>query len=492
MPSASLQSWIKNQLQDIPVIPVYAQQARLEIDKPDFDKLTLSQIIASDPGLSIQLFNLVNAKRKGTKRVYIESIQSALSLMGDAGIINFIKDITTLDDIRSSFECENDYLQLVARSQQAAKHAKCWGEKRQSQGIKEIGIATRLYDIAHFALCISDHENFKTFKQQNLTDYNPDASCQNILGFSLNELSIALCDHFHLPELVLEAHNRDEVAGIRSQGIKIACGLVHQADISWYHEKTIDYLIKAADLCQLPLEKVNSLAHICCVESARELDFKVNFHSAANLVQHDAPPRPKQLIKTIKPKAAPKAEPKLDNKPKPAIPDTQEQFLQSLKTIAQDKKTSQAVQLNALLEGCHRHLKTPRNVLILLNKDRSKMSTRLHKGLADDSALLKFSVAHAQSGLFKILLEKPQAIWINPKNFLKYDKMLPGIFKSCCLNDDFFMMSLYSGKKPVGIVFCDNYGKNIALNKTQFDLFKQAVVLTGKAMQLISQRLSKM
>ncbi len=488
MSLAATQAWIKAHLQPFPAIPLYAQQAHALIKKTNFNKKELSNIIASDPGLSIQLFNQLNAKRKGTKRDYIESIQSGLTLMGDAGIIQFINKITTLDDIRTSFDCEHDYLQLVARAQHAAKHAKLWGKKRQSQGVKEIAIATRLYDIAQFALCLFDYEHFCQFKQLNTTHYNPDKTCQKILGFSLNELSSALCEHTHLPELVQEAHNRHYISGMRSQGIKIAAELAHQADISWYQDATLDYLIQAADLCQLPIDKITSLAHLSCVEAARELDFKVHFHAAANLVQHHAPPRPKVVRETpLKPLNTTTAKP--DIKPTlSARPDVQKQLLNELKSIAQNKTTTQAQQLNALLSGCYKHLKTRRNALFLLSQDRTKLTTRLHKGLANDSALLKFSVATKQAGLLKILLEKPQAIWINPDNFQRYEAMLPGIFKSCSLSDDFFMMSLFSGKKAIGIVFCDNHGSKQALDKQCFDSFKKAVGLSAKAMLFISQR----
>ncbi len=493
MSSAALNSWIKSNLQVIPAIPHYANLAKKAVRQANFEKTPLSQIISSDPGLSSQLFNLINSKRKATKRDYLESVQSALSLMGDAGIIHFIDNMTTLDDVRTSFDCVDDYLQLVARAQHAAKHAKLWAEKRQSQGIKEIGIASKLFDIAEYSLCLFDHELYVSYRLKNLSDYNPEKNCSDIWGFSLNQLALALCDHLHLPELVKEAHNLTEIAGIRTQGIKIASELVHQADLSWYHNKTNDCLIKAADLCQISLDIITTWAHITSVKAAQELPYKVKFHSAANLIQHRASfkpvvlntkEQPKPVIKTIekpvKEKIAelPKAPPNLKVNP----------LLSELKAKAQHKQTSQAAQLNALLTGCHKHLNMGRNALFLINQDRSIINTRLHSGLADDSPLLKFTTKRENSGLIKILLEKPQAIWINPDNFRKYDQMLPGLFKSCTLSDDFFMMSLFSGEKPLGIVFCDKYGQAESLDKTAFTLFKQAVGLTSKAMLLIAQR----
>jgi len=490
MSSPALKTWLKSKLKALPAIPFYAKRAQELITNENFEKIELSKIISADPGLSSQLFNLVNAKRKGTKREYIESILSALSLMGDAGIINFIKNISTFDDIRTSFDCENDYLELIARAQQAARHAKLWAEKRHSQGIKEIGSATRLYDIAEFAFCLFDHEKYQSYKVNNHTEYNPKKYSQALLGFDINQLSLALCDHFHLPELVREAHDPNEVLGIRSQGIYIASELMHQADLDWYSTTTISYLKKAADLCQAPIDTITTMAHITCVESAQELDFNVKFHSAANLVRHQAPPRPTH-IKVVKPKKATteiKTPIKESPLPQQVTPPSGNELLLELKIMAKNSTTSQANLLNTLLEGCQNHIKTHRNALFLLSKDHKKISTRLHKGLSKGSALLNFSMPMQQSGLLKILLEKPQAIWINSNNYRKYEKMLPGIFKSCSLSDDFFMMSLFSGGKAVGIVFCDNYGQKIPLNKEQFNLFKQAVSLTAKAMLLISQR----
>jgi len=493
MSSAPLQYRHKQNIQAIPAIPLYAQQARKAVEVKHFDKLPLSQIIASDPGLSSQLFNLVNAKRKGTKREYIESILSALSLMGDAGIVNFVSNTTTLDDVRTSFDCENNYYQLVARSQQAAAHAKQWGEIRNSQGIKEIGIATRLYDIAEFSLCLFDFDNYKTYKQLNLKQHNPDEHCLKLFGFTLNDLSIALCDHFHLPDLVLEAHNKNEIAGIRSQGIQISSKLMHQADNGWFHKEALHYVQKAADLCQINIDKMTTMVHITSVTTAQELEFKTPFHSASNLVLHETPPRPvsaKVIVKEPK-KHAPKkpevAKP-VSLEPKNSTSQTAHPLLNELKSIAQNKKTSQALLLTSLLNGCNEHLKTKRNALFLLSQDRSKIGTRLHSGLSEKSPLLKFTVAKQQAGLLKILLEKPQAIWVNAENYKKYEKMLPGIFKSCTLSDDFFMMSLFSGKKPVGIVYCDNYGEKQPLDNEKFISFKQAVGLSSKAMLLISQR----
>ena len=100
---------------------------------------------------------------------------------------------------------------------------------------------------------------------------------------------------------------------------------------------------------------------------------------------------------------------------------------------------------------------------------------------------MNISLQTKQAGLFKKLLEKPQAVWINPQNYKKYEKALPGLFKSCSLNDDFFLMSLFSGDKPIGVIYSDNQNAQ-PLTQEQFKHFKQAISLTAKAMALLTKR----
>lgn len=489
MTQQAADNWVKKYLQPLPVIPLYKQQALSLISTSHYDKTELSQIMAKDPGFSSQLLNKVNSKRKNSKREYLESIQSALSLLGDQAIKEFVTRTESLDDVRTSFTCVEDYLTLVARAHHAATHAKQWASNRNSQGIKEVGIATKLYDIAEYVLCLFDHEHYLSFKNELYKAQNPNLSSESILGFSLNELAKNLCDTLHFPELIKEAHGFLNSVGMRTQGIKLAIQLSKQADFDWYNQAMQDCLIKIADHCQLSLQKTIDMVHQTSIESARHIDFAINFHAAANLVLH-APMQRLEAKDTVREhsQAASETKPITKESPKAKLPeDLVPLLINSIKKVAQSPNSSQAELLTTLLKGLHDHLKIKRNALLLLNKDRTQLNTRLHSGLEANSKLLKISLITAQSGLLKKLLEKPQAVWINPQNFKKYEKTLPGLFKSCNLSDDFFLMSLFSGNKPVAIVYADNQS-NSALTQQQFTHFKQILTLSAKAMVIIAKR----
>lgn len=492
MSQQAADQWAKKYLKPIPAIPTYKNQALALTTQEGFDKSELSQIIAKDPGFSSQIFQRVNSKRKDSKRDYLESIQSALSLMGDQAITDFIEKYDTLDDLRSSFASVDDYLILVTRAHHAAAHSTLWAKRRNSQSIKEIGIASTLYDLAEYALCLFDHEKYQTYKNSLSDIQSINIISEKIWGFNLSHLSRTLCNHLYLPDLIKEAFGFLDNAGIRTQGIKLANQLVKQADYNWYDQSMQDCLIKIADHNQLSLTKTIDLVHQVSIESARHIDFDYKFHSAANLVQH-APMQRLELSKTQSSSEQTLLETNQNTKNNTEpnrSKNSLAHLLQSIKQVAQSSSSSQAVLLTTLLNGLHQYLEIQRIALLLLNKDRSQLNTRLHSGLQADSKLLKISLMTAQSGLFKKLLEKPQAVWINQQNFKKYEKALPGMFKSCSLSDDFFLMSLFSGNKPVGIVYCDNQSSK-SLSEQQFAQFKQAIILTSKAMLLIAQRQKK-
>ncbi|MBL7003205.1 MAG: choice-of-anchor L domain-containing protein, partial [Gammaproteobacteria bacterium] len=285
MPSSTPQQWIKAHFKPLPAIPGYLEQALNIIEKEDLDKSNLSQIIELDPGMSSQLFNLINGKRKDSNRENLESIQSALSLMGEESIKDFIKSINSLGEINNT-DCKQDYLQLVVRAHHAAKHSKLWAENRHSLGVKEIGIATKLHDIAEYSLCLFDYDHYKNYKINNLTQLQSYKHSKSIWGFDLHQLALELSHKLNLPDLITEAHTTNEIAGIRTLGIKLACNLVHQADIGWYQQEMDDCLIKAADHCQISYDKMCTLAHITSIDAAHENELAVNFHSASRLVQY--------------------------------------------------------------------------------------------------------------------------------------------------------------------------------------------------------------
>ena len=72
--------------------------------------------------------------------------------------------------------------------------------------------------------------------------------------------------------------------------------------------------------------------------------------------------------------------------------------------------------------------------------------------------LKPFKITLDKPHLFSLLMSKPQNIWLNDKNRAKYWNRLPANVKLALHNDAFFAVSIFSGPKPVGLMFVDKPG----------------------------------
>ena len=112
----------------------------------------------------------------------------------------------------------------------------------------------------------------------------------------------------------------------------------------------------------------------------------------------------------------------------------------------------------------------------------------MSRGIQKDAAFKQYQIETSKAGLLKILLNKPQAIWINGISFKKYQKIIPPSLLASIMTTDFLAMSLFIGEKPVGIIYADRTDTIDKLDEKAFTEFKQLITLTSKALTVISKR----
>jgi hypothetical protein len=155
--------------------------------------------------------------------------------------------------------------------------------------------------------------------------------------------------------------------------------------------------------------------------------------------------------------------------------------------LLKSPKASQAQILELLVNRLHDGLHFSK-VMMMCSKNSSSLFIFRSKGLAHDSPLHDLQLDIARVGLFKSLLNIPQSIWIKSGNYRKYRPLLPEMFKQTFHSENFFLMSLFVGKKPLGIVFCDQAKTISKLNEQVYTEFKLCVSFASKALSLVAQR----
>ena len=175
-----------------------------------------------------------------------------------------------------------------------------------------------------------------------------------------------------------------------------------------------------------------------------------------------------------KEKPRPKLEVKVD-------PDAKA-FANRLGALLHTHKPTQAQVLDLLLGHLHDDLHLTRVALLLMSHDHGKLGTCAGRGIDEHSPIRTLVIDIEEANLLQSMIHKPQALWIEPQNYPKYQKALPARFKAAFLHESFYLMSLHVAGRPVGVIYADRaFGVN-PLDKALFARFKSAILLTGKAL----------
>ena len=174
--------------------------------------------------------------------------------------------------------------------------------------------------------------------------------------------------------------------------------------------------------------------------------------------------------------------------PTPESLPAQQDAIACIKQLLTKEGCSQTDIINACLDGVFNDLEMTKTSLFLLSKDKLILQNRMFRGIEENSPFRKYQIELAKAGLLKILLSKPQAIWINSSNFNKYQHMIPQSLLASIRSNSFMAMSLFIGSKPVGIIYADRSAVDNTVDDQRFIRFKNLISLTSKGLTLLSKK----
>jgi hypothetical protein len=111
--------------------------------------------------------------------------------------------------------------------------------------------------------------------------------------------------------------------------------------------------------------------------------------------------------------------------------------------------------MNLVLRGMHDGLGLNRVVFALITPDKKEMRARFVLGAAKDNPLRGFRVPVGGKHLFAKVLEQPAGIWLNADNQAKLAPMILPETLAMIGPGEFYAMSLFVGKQPVGLIYAD-------------------------------------
>ncbi len=221
-------------------MPILRQTARrLEEARQSIDRVNgreIATIVLQDPLLAIKV--LAYIQRFQGKRLHsdITTIANAVMMLGVEPFFAHFEAPTTIETLlKDEPQALLGVLHVIRRVQRASRYAHDWAFERHDMNIEDVELAALLHDLAEILLwCFAPQLAIEIRRRQQADPTLRSAAAQvEVLGIRLFDLQLALCDAWHLPEL-LKTLMDDANAGLaRVRNVVLAVNLARHSANDW-------------------------------------------------------------------------------------------------------------------------------------------------------------------------------------------------------------------------------------------------------------------
>ncbi len=449
-------------------------------DKADIGEM--ADLIETDPGLTLRLLRYINSLSHKHLRSEISTVRHALMMLGVNHVQKFSDDIPTLESLDQA--AQQRLRKHFNSSFHAAYQARDWGRLNRDSVADELYTGAMLHNLGAMLMDLNAPEEMDRVREiVQQTQKKAEEAEYVVFGFSLDQLTLELANHWRLPSILIDALQSENAQHNRVLSVMLAAQLARQVEHGWYTLATNHLLEQIADTMMSDVASVATLVHKNAVEAARLSEqFKVP-HPAATLLY---PPAYTEEDTTTPIADVVHSVEKTDESELCLMPQKQV-LLRVMKALAQTTAEIPLKDIIALaLEGMHEGLGLNRCVFTMLTPDKSQLKARSIRGSDNDPHFNRFAVDMSNHNLFARLMEKPQSLWLNDDNRGKFFPLIPIQFHKLTHNEHFFVMSLFVRNKAVGMFYADR-PRDCHLDEETYKHFKQLVAQVSHTLSRIAK-----
>ncbi len=209
-------------------------EARAKID--GINGRDIAAIILQDPLMAVRVLSYIQSISGKHLHSDITNIGNAIMMQG---IEPFFNNIGTPVVIESMLKDEPQallgVLQAIRRMQRASRYAHDWAFERHEMNIEEITLAALLHDLPEIILwCFAPKLALDIRNRQQADKTLRSAAAQEqVLGIKLVNLLLALCDAWHLPNLLKTLMDDANAHMPRVQNVTLAVNLARHSVSGW-------------------------------------------------------------------------------------------------------------------------------------------------------------------------------------------------------------------------------------------------------------------
>jgi hypothetical protein len=449
----------------------------------------LAPVLLRDPALVVLLFREANQALARYDRE-AHTLEHAISLLGVGRVQNLLEQAPTLAPDHPQAEA---YRLKLLRSRHAAAQAQLWAEGTGLWPGEEVFWATLLAAAPMWLLWLEAGallHKIDLFRAKHGAVGKKQV--HELFGCDSYEVAAALAVCWRLPTLSQLGWQRaaigsqrqwialehsahlDESPTVPDRALTELChhpalivalanALAAEADWDWYSRRSQRLLRIAATACRRPLATIISYCHQSAAAISHDYGDCAGQSPGAKLLCHW-----QQAHCWFKPLPAPQAEPV-------ATPNSADRILaaavQKLRNPAAVGGVREALTLG--LQALHAGIGFARAAILFVKPSSQELQTVLSAGTEQHPALRQFRGAAQNNPLLTQLLSKPVCLLVDRGNRDKYLYHLPESFRAAIDCDNFVLMAVFAGTRPVALIYADIAPRSLDSGTRQHTLFKQ-------------------
>lgn len=236
---------------------------RLDEMSADLDRVDarqLAHVILQDPIMAVRVLAYIQPLRGRVLQNDITTIAGAIMMSGLQPFFNRFRDLPTIEGMLRSEDPRAllGVLHIIRRAQRAAEYAQDWAKWRHDLNVEEVHLAALLHDLAEILVwCFAPVLGLRIQAEQTARPTMRSITAQQkILGLTFQELQLALCGVWHLPELLRHLIDDDNAAHPRVRNVALAVRLARHSAHGWEDPALPDDYRDIGDLLHLSPDAV--------------------------------------------------------------------------------------------------------------------------------------------------------------------------------------------------------------------------------------------
>lgn len=472
--SENLDNWIERISEnELPIFKYTVNAINDVVSKDATSTSDLSRIILRDANLTARVLRLANSATYNITGSTISTISRAIVYLG----FNLVRDISmslAIIDALLSGKAKEHALRLMAQSFHAAVQARDFAERRGDDDAEEIFIAALLRYVGEITFwCVAGEEGEQIIELMEQRGFSEEMAQQEVLGFTLDQLTVGLTCDWHLSDLLHSAVNKPQMDNPRIQDIVYALKLSEVSNKSWKSKETLLVANKIAEHIDVKKDDVLALLR----ENADKAAEVAQLFGASSIIKYL--PIDKDEV-----------EGNVDEHSFDAncpIPDPllQLNILRDLSGILVDKPDFNLI-LEIILEGIYRGVGLDRTVFAMLTSDKKAIKAKYGLGKDSQDFIKRFHFILQTDNIFSKVINKAEPIWVQDSQSKKIE--ISEDIRLVLASRAFYLSPLIIAGRVIGLIYADRQPSDRDLDNESYESFKHFVQQASQALEYISQR----